>query len=65
MKARCEACGKFVQVTIPKGGDGSLYVYYRHRNPEGDYCEGSRRDVDEELVVDTETLLFRPPMRMR
>ena len=42
----CRGCGKRVRICIPKGGDGSVDIYVRHRNQSGDYCPQSRMIVE-------------------
>lgn len=42
--AKCPKCGQRVRVTIPKGGDGSVDVYMRHKI-NGQRCDGSRSIV--------------------
>lgn len=37
---KCPECGKIVSAKIPKGGDGSMWVPYRHKDNEGKLCSG-------------------------
>lgn len=43
--ATCTACGRRVRICIPKGGDGSVDVYVRHKTPHGLLCRMSRCEV--------------------
>lgn len=53
MKARCPRCGKLVKVIIPPGGDGSAFIFIRHKptsldavkSYRLDNCDGSRQTV--------------------
>lgn len=46
MRARCEACTQHIGTVIPKGGDGSVSVYRRHRDAFGEmWCVFSRMTV--------------------
>lgn len=47
--ASCPGCGQQVRVCIPKGGDGSVDVYVRHKLRNGSQCGWSRRTVGEKL----------------
>lgn len=53
MKARCDWCDQVVRVVLPAGGDGSGWVYIRHRSRKSsDPCKGSRLLVKEEDLLD-------------
>lgn len=41
----CAVCGRELAVHVPKGGDGSMWVPFRHRNPAGEPCEGHLYDA--------------------
>lgn len=43
--AICRHCGKSVRIGVPRGGDGSIDVYYRHKDKSGKPCDGARREV--------------------
>lgn len=51
-RAKCPECGKAMGVAAPKGGDGSVEVYPRHKNKDGARCRGGRDTVDPENYVD-------------
>lgn len=40
MSYTCAVCNKVVAVRVPKGGDGSLTIPYRHKH-KGKLCMGS------------------------
>lgn len=49
MQATCDHCGQFVRTVYPKGGDGSVEVYYRHKRrvpPSGGATDASERPFD-------------------
>lgn len=47
-RAKCPDCGKTLAVQPPRGGDGSLDVFPRHKNKKGERCDRSRLDVKKE-----------------
>lgn len=46
MSAICPKCKKKVRVVIPRGGDGSVDVYVRHKDRDGKRCDMSRQEVE-------------------
>lgn len=44
--AVCPVCGKTIQIGVPRGGDGSVDVFFRHRFDGETLCPGSRREVE-------------------
>lgn len=40
IKVVCKVCGRTVSGHIPKGGDGSVFVPYRHLHKLAGYCNG-------------------------
>lgn len=47
-RATCPLCGQTVPVLVPKGGDGSVDVFRRHKNYDGTPCDRSRTEVPAE-----------------
>lgn len=45
MTAPCPDCGQTVRTVVPRGGDGSVEVYVRHKNADGARCFGSRSEA--------------------
>jgi hypothetical protein len=44
-RAQCPQCGKVMTVQVPRGGDGSVDVFPRHRLPNKAPCEMSRNEA--------------------
>ncbi len=45
MKVRCSKCKKVLSGRIPKGGDGSLHLPYKHKW-SGKICDGSYEEAE-------------------
>ncbi|HEX7330349.1 MAG TPA: hypothetical protein VF290_02550 [Pyrinomonadaceae bacterium] len=45
-KYTCPGCGKNLRGVIPAHGDGSAYVFPRHKTPSGLRCGYSRLPVE-------------------
>lgn len=45
---RCPSCEKIYRGFVPKGGDGSAYIFPVHKNYTGARCVTSRTIIDEE-----------------
>ncbi len=45
---RCPRCEKIYRGFVPKGGDGSAYVFPTHKNHNGERCGSSHGIIDEE-----------------
>lgn len=50
-RATCYICDREVTVGVPRHGDGSVFVYHRHKNLDGDRCPSSRTVVDDRDVT--------------
>jgi hypothetical protein len=44
----CPNCAKTFRGVIPRGGDGSAYIFPRHNDKRGEYCRWSRSIIDED-----------------
>lgn len=48
---KCSLCNRFIRVRIPKGGDGSLVVPYKHKTESGEACSGHSYEA---VLIDLE-----------
>lgn len=59
-RAKCPRCGRVTAYAIPSKGDGSVELYFQHKDPaSGERCDNSRAIVQSADVV-TEPAGWKP-----